>query len=84
MNSIRTQLISFFKEIAPESYHIEDAAYILHIKGADALNNCIKIARQLAKEGILCTTNYQVYSLVPPMKNLKVFIKHIDQHMALY
>ena len=62
MNSIRTQLISFFKEIAPESYHIEDAAYILHIKGADALNNCIKIARQLANEGILCTTNYQVYS----------------------
>lgn len=65
---VRQRLIDFFKGIYPEAYHIEDAAYILSVKGADELNAFMEEAHHLADKGILYTRDYIFYSYAQPQK----------------
>lgn len=58
---MREDIIAFFKDIAPEAYHVEDAAYMLGVKGAEALNAYMQCIRQLCEEGILMTKDNFYY-----------------------
>lgn len=52
-DTLKEQICSFFKDIAPEAYHIEDAAYMLGIKGSANLEDYMRIVAELTEEGKL-------------------------------
>lgn len=58
---LREEIIQFFKNISPEAYHIDDAAYILHVKGADEIKEFMAIVQELVEEGELETKDGSYY-----------------------
>lgn len=58
---MKERVLSFYKSIYPETYHIEDAAMDCHIKGGKALSAFIDAGRELAKEGSLAFIRKDVY-----------------------
>lgn len=52
-DTLKEQICSFFKDIAPEAYHIEDAAYMLGIKGSANLEEYMRAIAELTEEGKL-------------------------------
>ncbi len=54
-------VLDFFKGIAPEYYHIEDAAYILRIHRAQEVSEFFDVARQLTEEGLLMSKDHVYY-----------------------
>lgn len=61
MKSLRDEIVEFFFDIRPEAYHIEDAAYVLGIKGADELAQFMATVAELAREGVLKTKDDEYY-----------------------
>lgn len=61
MKSLRDEIVEFFADIRPEAYHIEDAAYVLGIKGADELAEFMSTVADLSREGILSTKDDEYY-----------------------
>lgn len=60
-DTLKEQICSFFKDIEPEAYHIEDAAYILGIKGSTNLEDYMKAVAELTEEGKLRVKPHSEY-----------------------
>ncbi|KAF1679191.1 ribonuclease R [Veillonella sp. R32] len=63
---MKNKILAFFKAISPEAYHIEDAAYILGIKGADELETFMSQVKALAEAGLLVKRSGDYYKLTAP------------------
>ncbi|WP_366511569.1 ribonuclease R [Veillonella sp.] len=63
---MKNKILAFFKAISPEAYHIEDAAYILGIKGADELETFMSQVKALAEAGLLVKRGGDYYKLTAP------------------
>ena len=50
---MKDKILAFFKAISPEAYHIEDAAYILGIKGSEELEAFMGDVEALTEAGLL-------------------------------
>lgn len=59
----KNEVLRFFEEIAPEAYHIEDAAYILQVKSSEELSEFMKSVEMLTKEGLLVKKGDDFYRL---------------------
>nr|WP_238390205.1 ribonuclease R [Veillonella sp. R32] len=66
MEDMKNKILAFFKAISPEAYHIEDAAYILGIKGADELETFMSQVKALAEAGLLVKRSGDYYKLTAP------------------
>lgn len=66
MEDMKNKILAFFKAISPEAYHIEDAAYILGIKGADELETFMSQVKALAEAGLLIKRSGDYYKLTAP------------------
>nr|WP_295237007.1 ribonuclease R [Veillonella sp.] len=66
MEDMKNKILAFFKAISPEAYHIEDAAYILGIKGADELETFMSQVKALAEAGLLVKRGGDYYKLTAP------------------
>lgn len=66
MEDMKNKILEFFKAISPEAYHIEDAAYILGIKGADELETFMSQVKALAEAGLLVKRSGDYYKLTAP------------------
>lgn len=60
----KQEVLRFFEEISPEAYHIEDAAYILHIKDSHELAEFMILVENLTKEGVLMKKGDDFYCYV--------------------
>lgn len=69
--TLRDEILEFFYEIRPEAYHIEDAAYVMGIKGADELAEFMQTVVELTAEGRLKTKDKEYYSFVVPSDKSK-------------
>lgn len=72
MEDMKNKILAFFKAISPEAYHIEDAAYILGIKGADELETFMSQVKALAKAGLLVKRSGDYYKLTAPTSTATV------------
>lgn len=59
--NIREAVIEIYKNITPEAYHIDDAAYMLQINGAKELDCFMKVMYLLEKDGILTTKDKEYF-----------------------
>lgn len=72
MEDMKNKILAFFKAISPEAYHIEDAAYILGIKGADELETFMSQVKALAEAGLLVKRSGDYYKLTAPTSTATV------------
>lgn len=66
MEDMKNKILAFFKAISPEAYHVEDAAYILGIKGAEELETFMSQVKELSEAGLLAKRNGDYYRLAVP------------------
>lgn len=52
---MREEIIEFFKDISPDAYHLEDAAYVMGFTSAKALNEYMMNIKELLTDGTLMT-----------------------------
>lgn len=63
IEDLRKDIVNFFTDISPESYHIDDAAYMLGISNSNDMKNYFKIIDDLVSEHILNTKDSTYYKL---------------------
>lgn len=78
MEDMKNKILAFFKAISPEAYHIEDAAYILGIKGADELETFMEQVKALSEAGLLVKRSGDYYKLAAPTSQAKASKKQIN------
>lgn len=59
---MKERVLAFYKSIAPDTYHVEDAAMDCHIKGGAELDAFISAAKELESEGRLRAIRPDVYA----------------------
>lgn len=84
MKSLREEIIEFFLDIRPEAYHVEDAAYVLGIKGADDLAEFMATVAELAQEGLLSTKDDEYYFYKEPAQSESEEGQDISKHENKY
>lgn len=62
---IKEQLLTFYKDIAPEAYHVEDAAYMLGMKSADEVAAFMDAVDEAKRDGLLMTKDGEYYRYAP-------------------
>ena len=62
---IKEQLLTFYKDIAPEAYHVEDAAYMLGMKSADEVAAFMDAVDEAKRDGLLMTNDGEYYRYAP-------------------
>lgn len=60
---LREEVKELYEKVAPEPYHVDDAAYMLQINGAKELEHFMSVMKELTDSGILTTTDNQWYKL---------------------
>jgi len=59
---IKDDILAFYKEISPESYNVEDLAYLRGIKSTEALEAFFDIINELTEAGQLVETKPEYYT----------------------
>lgn len=74
---LRKEIMAFFSHIAPDAYHIDDAAYMLGIKGAKEMNLYFTCMNELLSEKILQTKDNEYYSFSEEVKDDNLILEGV-------
>ena len=84
MEEMKDKILAFFKAISPEAYHIEDAAYILGIKGSEELEAFMGDVEALTKEGLLESRPGDYYKFIDKAEEAKKKFEEVREFEGTY
>lgn len=84
MEEMKDKILAFFKAISPEAYHIEDAAYILGIKGSEELEAFMGDIEALTKEGLLESRPGDYYKFIDKAEEAKKKFEEVREFEGTY
>lgn len=84
MEEMKDKILAFFKAISPEAYHIEDAAYILGIKGSEELEAFMGDVEALTEAGLLEARPGDYYKFIDKAEKTALKIEEVREFEGIY